>query len=301
MPPLRPLSKLDELGDSVRQVIKAYHGSPYDFDKFDASKIGTGEGAQAYGHGLYFSEAEPVAEWYRRELSGAPEILIGGEPLPPSAALSNTPRERALRLLQKSAISYYDNPVQAVREAVLDASDQYGGADVQPIIDSLMRFKSDGVSFGPRPGKTYEVEIAHPETAFLDYDAPLPDQPEYVRSILPSLNLPLDDATAPTLKMAYGFEKPENITGREILSAIRRDEMAHRGADWAQREAAASRTLAEAGISGVRYLDEYSRGARAGTRNYVAFPGTEDSIRILRKYGLMAPIAAGAASAGQDK
>ena len=27
----------------------AYHGSPHDFDKFDMSKIGTGEGAQAYG------------------------------------------------------------------------------------------------------------------------------------------------------------------------------------------------------------------------------------------------------------
>ena len=34
--------------------IRAYHGSPYDFPAFDISKIGTGEGAQAYGHGLYF-------------------------------------------------------------------------------------------------------------------------------------------------------------------------------------------------------------------------------------------------------
>ena len=29
-----------------------YHGSPHKLDKFDSSKIGTGEGAQAYGHGL---------------------------------------------------------------------------------------------------------------------------------------------------------------------------------------------------------------------------------------------------------
>ena len=41
--------------------IKAYHGSPHDFDKFDLSKIGTGEGAQAYGHGLYFAESPKVA------------------------------------------------------------------------------------------------------------------------------------------------------------------------------------------------------------------------------------------------
>ncbi len=45
--------------------IKAYHGSPHDFDKFDLSKIGTGEGAQAYGHGLYFAENEGVAKSYK--------------------------------------------------------------------------------------------------------------------------------------------------------------------------------------------------------------------------------------------
>jgi hypothetical protein len=47
--------------DDKTSGILAYHGSPYSFDKFDASKIGTGEGAQAYGHGLYFAENEGVA------------------------------------------------------------------------------------------------------------------------------------------------------------------------------------------------------------------------------------------------
>jgi hypothetical protein len=53
--------------------------------------------------------------------------------------------------------------------------------------------------------------------------------------------------------------------------------------------------LKEHGIPGIRYLDGNSRAAGQGTSNYVMFPGTEDSIRILRKFGLMAPIAAGAA------
>lgn len=297
MPPLR---RLDTAGDSVRQVIRAYHGSPYDWDRVDMSKIGTGEGAAAYGHGFYASQAEPVAEWYRRELSGPPDLLIGGEPMPPSRSLSSSPRERAVMLLQKSAAKYED-PIQAIREAMLDASDQFGGRDVQPIIDSLMRFKSDGVTFGPRKGKTYELEIAYPESAFLDYDATLPEQPESVRAILPSLNLPLEDATSRTLKSAYGFEKPENITGREIQTALRRNEMAHRGVEWDQRDAATSKTFSDAGIPGVRYLDEYSRGAQKGTHNYVIFPGAEDQIRILRKYGLMAPVAAGAMSEDENR
>ena len=49
--------------------IDAYHGSPHEFEQFDSSKIGTGEGAQAYGHGLYFAEHEPIAKGYRDNLS----------------------------------------------------------------------------------------------------------------------------------------------------------------------------------------------------------------------------------------
>ena len=43
----------------------AWHGSPHKFDKFDLSKIGTGEGAQAYGHGVYLAEAPEVAKGYQ--------------------------------------------------------------------------------------------------------------------------------------------------------------------------------------------------------------------------------------------
>lgn len=47
----------------------AYHGSPHKFDKFKTEAIGTGEGAQAYGHGLYFSETPDVAQAYANKLT----------------------------------------------------------------------------------------------------------------------------------------------------------------------------------------------------------------------------------------
>ena len=50
--------------------IVAYHGSPHDFDRFSTEHIGAGEGAQAYGHGLYFAENEGVAKSYQQSLSG---------------------------------------------------------------------------------------------------------------------------------------------------------------------------------------------------------------------------------------
>jgi hypothetical protein len=56
---LAELAKRADAGDEVAlQGIRAYHGSPYSFDEFSTSKIGTGEGAQAYGRGLYFAERE---------------------------------------------------------------------------------------------------------------------------------------------------------------------------------------------------------------------------------------------------
>lgn len=46
-----------------------WHGSPHKFNKFDSSKIGTGEGAQAYGHGLYLAENPKVAGQYQKDIT----------------------------------------------------------------------------------------------------------------------------------------------------------------------------------------------------------------------------------------
>lgn len=54
-------------GSSLAQT--AFHGSPYRFNKFDASKIGTGEGAQTYGHGMYFAENPKVAQEYAQSVA----------------------------------------------------------------------------------------------------------------------------------------------------------------------------------------------------------------------------------------
>jgi hypothetical protein len=50
-------------------IAPLWHGSPHAFEKFALDKIGTGEGAQAYGHGLYFAENRKVAEDYKNSLT----------------------------------------------------------------------------------------------------------------------------------------------------------------------------------------------------------------------------------------
>lgn len=47
----------------------AWHGSPHDFDKFDLGAIGSGEGNQAHGWGLYFAKDKKVSKLYKEVLS----------------------------------------------------------------------------------------------------------------------------------------------------------------------------------------------------------------------------------------
>lgn len=65
----------------------AWHGSPYDFETFDLGAIGTGEGAQVHGWGLYFAGDRKVSEGYRTRLGGTvkmptfDEVVVDGQTL----------------------------------------------------------------------------------------------------------------------------------------------------------------------------------------------------------------------------
>ena len=60
----------------------AWHGTPHDFDGFDLGAIGTGEGAQAHGWGLYFAGERSTSEGYKRQLTrnNIPDITLDGVP-----------------------------------------------------------------------------------------------------------------------------------------------------------------------------------------------------------------------------
>lgn len=56
----------------------AWHGSPYDFREFLLEMIGTGEGAQVHGWGLYFAQDRNVSQGYKDRLTNT-EILYDGK------------------------------------------------------------------------------------------------------------------------------------------------------------------------------------------------------------------------------
>lgn len=73
----RPLTQRD-VARALEQL--GYHGSPYQFDRFTLSHIGSGEGAQAHGWGLYFALNRQIAEAYRDRLADA-RTTYNGQPL----------------------------------------------------------------------------------------------------------------------------------------------------------------------------------------------------------------------------
>lgn len=74
----RPLTQRDVVR-ALEQL--GYHGSPYHFDRFTLSHIGSGEGAQAHGWGLYFALSRRTAEGYRKRLTGARTYTYNGKSL----------------------------------------------------------------------------------------------------------------------------------------------------------------------------------------------------------------------------
>lgn len=64
--------KLQEIGitdPNIQRQIIAWHGSPHSFEKFTTEAMGTGEGVQAFGWGLYFTDLESIARAYAKNLS----------------------------------------------------------------------------------------------------------------------------------------------------------------------------------------------------------------------------------------
>lgn len=228
-------------------VIRAYHGSPYDWNRVDMSMVGKGEGPLDEGFGFYASAQPGMADWYRSHTTFLRRQAIADQLREVRSGLRATP---------------YTDPQwhQKYRRALQLAP------DVQRQRSALQR------EF-PR-GRSYELEVGYPRESLLEYDVPLysqrPEVLERLRGV--SQDLFNELVVLPDADGAMFYNKLAGWTPRQDPSI--------RG------QRAASESLFNAGIPGHAY------GGRS--EKYVFYPGTEDSIRILRKYGLLGPAAAGA-------
>jgi hypothetical protein len=261
--------------------IRAYHGSPHDFDRFDLSKIGTGEGAQAYGHGLYFADKEATAKAYRDTLEGKGFKI-------PNDVMALPDEQRFAILRAANAQGAQPDPMDAAKRAQW-ASTDLRSVPIEDIADKIVRSR-------PPPGRMYEVNINAKPEQFLDWDKPLSKQPGEIRGALANLGIKHDPAEA----RAFDDALLAALTGdaKAPLPKQPRDPM---GSELYRRSGSVfesssdpirSAEFREAGIPGIKYLDQGSRAAGDGSRNYVLFD--DKLIDILRKYGMAgaSPLAA---------
>lgn len=281
---------LDDVAEKVikpkPQGIRAYHGSPHDFDRFDLSKIGTGEGAQAYGHGLYFAENEGVARGYRDALSRS-NPYTSGQYYDVDGQTVRFPWNGGPYDARALAAKMIDDVRGDKAQATLRAKAAMESGDTtqnwSDVVRSIEEIGSVSRSQGV-PGRMYEVNIrANPED-FLDWDKPIGQQSEAVtnavRDVLKQQGYLRENDNGPTqlaraLK-SWGMEKGGFVKDAPMSDVV---------AKMFGKPEQTSEVLRGAGIPGIKYLDAGSRAAGDGSRNYVVFD--DNLIDIIRKYGIV--------------
>jgi len=252
-----------------------YHGTPHKFDKFDVSKVGTGQGAQSYGHGLYFAENPNTGEVYQRGLSDW-GVEVGGKRITPG----NKTEDAALAWVQTGKDAQAEDAFQYAKRAARNALGKSSSLadDIAKTIDGWQAGGAKVVG----GGYLYKANIHPTPDKFLDWDKPLSEQSESVkgsiREVLDRLvNEEPDFHVASRLSRELAFEKNMSMTGKDIYQIIMNQ---NKGGGWADtpNQQAASELLNSLGIPGIRYLDQGSRGAGKGTYNYVVFSDKDVSI-----------------------
>ena len=268
-----------DAGNANILMQSAYHGSPHRFDKFSLDAMGTGEGAQAYGWGLYFASKKEIANWYTgNEFGGAtvPTFYeINGQ-----RTAAGTPEQKAADLIFSSGVKGARNLAKSMladAKAGEDWTKAKGLDYYQRVYDLTVSLQKSDVK--KAKGQLYKVEIPDDDTLLL-WDKPLSEQPAKVLTALKGID---SDYFRAISEVADGA-RPRDVALKYGMNA-----MDIRGADGAglyqqlSREKGgdkvASEYLKSLGISGIKYLDGSSRGAGDGSYNYVVFSADDVAIQ----------------------
>ena len=255
-----------------------WHGTPYrgiENEGFDLGRIGTGEGAQAYGWGIYFAGDRDVSEEYRRRLSDSEEIVnfrFGDEPFIRTNDGWRSDEHgwqlEGAEEVAANAITDGTDLAALIAEAEEDEMDVIWDGHMEVDLDTAREaaqmIANGDIEADTRQGQLYSAEIPEDEE-LLDWDDAYSKQPQDVQE---KIRRTLEAAPQRALEdysVASGQELADKIlgddpTGSNIYNSL--DDIY--GSD---REA--SLALNDNGIPGLRYLDGNSRRAGEGSHNYV--------------------------------
>jgi hypothetical protein len=240
----------------IVEMATAYHGTPHDVSRFSTKHIGTGEGAQAYGWGLYFSQSEDVAEWYRQQLTGDRErdeddyedddkfLRIDNKVIPMKTPLNQlTPFQRAAMDWWFAGRSRFK-----AAEEIEQSMEMFPGNHDHPNYkhyEEELKILRTTEDFHSRVrqvlGNRYSVNIIPKDDQFLVWDIPLTQQSDFVKRCLGGIS---------------------DETGKQFYQRLTKE---------LGSQKTASEYLDQRDIPGIRYFDGHSRYKGEGHYNYVVF------------------------------
>ena len=186
----------------VDAAATVFHGSPHKFDRFDSSKIGTGEGAQAYGHGLYLADAPSTAKWYADALSqtlkvdGKPVLVNNkmtptGNPVIDDNLIAAGGDLNAAIKEQLEALRKHRGYVQEFHQPGLQKQLKIGIKEFQKELAGLRALR--GRVENTTEGQFYKVDLPDEAIAkMLDWDKPLSQQAPEVQAALQKAGIGVD-------------------------------------------------------------------------------------------------------------
>ena len=267
------LGSVGKRAPAAKPGIRAYHGSPHSFDKFDLKYMGTGEGAQAYGKGHYFAGEEAVAKGYRDSLKSK---NYDNNALYSEAVKNHGFGAKEFDQFEAIARTTIPDPDLLAREFFSWNPEWRKLADDPVEYKNVRDFAQKYIDGTPK-GSMYEANINVDPEDMLDWDKPLEGQRAFDR-----LKVYWDDKVGdPDIILERMGIDPKTATGGDLMQI---------GFDVD----AGSALMKDVGVPGVKYLDGGSRAAGEGTSNYVVFD--DALIEILKKYGLSGLLAGGGAT-----
>jgi N12 class adenine-specific DNA methylase len=291
------------LGGDEAMFAAAWHGSPHDHNGFSTAHIGTGEGAQAYGYGLYFAGSRDVAEWYKETLARRNKNWqkIAKDSADRAEADYARFKKEFPELAQEFEWNIHEHAPRSIddRETAIEFSNlvyaNSVGKDYRYAEEGFQnKIKDTGFERSPEPaeeeakGKLYQVELDPKEDEYLLWDMPLNEQSETVKESIQRafddiVNNETDYHKASRLSRDYAdYAQSNNVNGQQAYNLISKSIAADDSEQNRQR--AASEYLHSLGVRGIKYLDGSSRGKGEGNYNYVIF--NDADVEITAKFSL---------------
>lgn len=238
----------------------AYHGTGHNVDKFTTKKIGTGEGAQAFGWGMYFAGKKEIAEYYRHKLGGAKRKTIFGErkfdprtdlksPFSKTAFRENTPEE-AIKVLETrlaTQLKEFNEAREMLNLEPLEKMKSKFTREIEQDIKTLKKVR--------KTGNLYEVDIPE-DDVLLDRETPIGENSKIAYEVIfnSDINKQLREKGI------------QSISAADLGGAVYR-----KISDLFGSEQKASEWLDDHGVKGLRYFDATSRDGTKDSFNYVIF------------------------------